>query len=258
SLLKTAVSRYGVVAVPRICVERVVSDDDGWRLLGSDRLRGEGEMAWTARCVVEAVGAAEPPSGPAEGGRTPVTLSRGSHIVVRAHELETGAEAVVLPETEDGRLLFVIPWEGEVLVGTTDQVVSGSNGRMAAPIEDVDYLTRHLSRYFDVGQVNPLSSFTGLRVMEGSGDSKKASRRHSVHEPAPGYFRVVGGKLSSYRVTAAEGADRVAPRLGAGEGSPTSGIRLVGSGGDSGNLLSELVSRGLLEPFARQLARRYG
>lgn len=257
SILKTAVRHHDLVAVPRVGLERAVEAEGVWKLRARDLLGDAGAIELSATCVLEAI-------GPSEGGflstqkQTYMMRSRGSHVVIRAHDLGMGSEALVLPDTEDGRLLFVIPWEGEVLVGTTDVAVAGESHSSGAPQDEVDFLLRHLSKYFDVEGVAPLSSFAGMRVLHPAGESGRASRRHLLQEPLPGYFRLTGGKLSSYRVSAIHVADRMARRLGSNRESVTDTIRLVGSGVDSTEEIARLVEVGVTANAAQGLIGRYG
>src|SRR5260221_196847 len=80
-------------------------------------------------------------------GETPtlqVAPSKGAHLVFTREALDLGDEAIVLPETEDGRIIFIVPWQSRALVGTTDNGVE----QMETPVateDDIDYLLGHLN-----------------------------------------------------------------------------------------------------------------
>jgi glycerol-3-phosphate dehydrogenase len=171
-------------------------------------------------------------------------LSKGAHLVGNLEILGLGEEAVVLPETDDGRVLYVVPWLGRALVGTTDTVYQGDPAHPAVTHEDIEYLRRLLARYFDAPDIEPISTFAGLRALAdiGAGSTAAASREHVVAELEPGLVQVAGGKLTTYRRIAAEVADRVGAHLRLRRPSGTAEIPLIGTGA----------------PAEDHLSRRYG
>ena len=179
----------------------------------------------------------------------------------RADDLALGNQALVLPETDDGRLLFAIPWQGLALVGTTDTPYDGSPLLARPDRADVEYLQDHLGRYMDIGGASPLAAFAGVRTLAGNGNTATVSREHRIVEQGPGVFRVVGGKLSSARAIGAEVVDRVCRHLGIQKGSRTTDELLVGAGIGSGlrnELRTGVAQVGLPETYADHLIGRYG
>jgi glycerol-3-phosphate dehydrogenase len=100
--------------------------------------------------------------------------SKGSHILFRL-EVFTTEDALLIPKTEDGRVLFAVPWGGRLLVGTTDEEVS-PDAELVVTKEDVESLLRHFNQYL----ANPVSPDEG----EGFTDDywKRLSREHTISE----------------------------------------------------------------------------
>lgn len=231
TLLKTAVHRHGAVAVNRVKADSVRAIGRGFEVavvIGSD------ESVIKAKAVLAATGAFDPPA--VDGGRRPLRMvvSRGTHLVVDPKDLPTGSRAVVLPETEDGRVLFIIPWLGRALVGTTDITHRGDTTHPAPHPEDVEYLMRHLRKFLDSAEFEPVSSFAGLRALADfrAATTAEASREHEFAEVSPGYLQVAGGKLTTYRRISKQAADRLARHLGVAKRSESHRLAMVGTGPD--------------------------
>jgi glycerol-3-phosphate dehydrogenase len=240
SVAATAVA-HGAVALNGIRVDTVEPAGDRWAVRVTDGTTGDGHVV-TARAVLAATGAfAAPSAGTAARGQ-PLVLSRGTHLVVPASAVGLDGRAVVLPETDDRRVLYVVPWLGHALVGTTDVAFGDDPAHPRASDEEVAYLLRHVARYLDVGDLQPVSTFAGLRALaaHGGASTRRASREHVVRELAPGYVTVAGGKLTTYRRIAAEAADLVARHLGCATPSPTEEIPLRGSWRAAGTTRSEV------------------
>jgi glycerol-3-phosphate dehydrogenase len=260
ALVRTA-RAHGATAWNWVSVDRVESAEHGYRLQVTDRLLG-GEATIPARTVVAATGAFPPPPG---AGRPPLRLrlSKGTHLTVAAADLGLTGNALLLPETDDGRVLFLVPWAGYGLVGTTDTEYRGDPASPTPSSEDIDYLLRHVAEYLDLDRPAILSAWSGLRALvdQSGGGTAAASREHRVQELAPGYFQVAGGKLTGYRHIAAEVVDGVCRRLGQRAPCGTDEVLLVGAGGGEGgapDLRRRAVARGLSESWADRLAARYG
>jgi glycerol-3-phosphate dehydrogenase len=230
AVARTAVEQFQAVAVNHVEAIRLTRSGDRFRVRLRDGLGGE-EFEVGTRTVLAATGAFPAPT--VEGARTlQMVSSKGVHLLARAADLGLLDHAVVLPETEDGRVLFIIPWQGHALIGTTDTAYDGSLSHPRADASDVDYLLRHVHRFLDVDDFTPLASFTGLRALAGSkgGTTAAVSREHVIRSPLPGYVQVAGGKLTTYRRIAGQAAQMVARHLGLRGKSTTDQIPLVGSG----------------------------
>lgn len=233
TVLKTAVNRYGATAVNRVEVTRLTPVGDGFVVHATDRLTGE-TVEIRSRSVLTATGAFHPPPVDASDGGLRVVRSKGTHVIVPADVVRIDDHAVVLPETDDGRVLYIVPWLGHAMIGTTDTPYAGDPTHPTASPEDTEYLLRHVHRYMDTGDFEPLSTFAGLRALKDTGRASTAevSREHVIDEPTPRLVQVAGGKLTTYRRIAAEAADVVARALGSPTRSATDTIPLVGAGAD--------------------------
>lgn len=253
TVAKTAVRRYGVTAVGRVRVDRLSQSGPGFAVALEDAESGDRFEVQT-RAVLAATGAFPPPEGPCESLR--LVRSKGAHLVVTRKQLDTGERALVLPETDDGRVLFVIPWLGHSLIGTTDTYFSEDPTHPQVTDEDAEYLLSHVGRYLDADGLAPIASFAGIRALADTGqvDTGAITREHLIDQPIPGYVRVAGGKLTTYRRIAAQASDLVAKTLGGSGRSVTDEIPLVGAGGAVVALAERLAAVGVDAP----LMARYG
>ncbi|MCH2136714.1 MAG: glycerol-3-phosphate dehydrogenase/oxidase [Phycisphaerales bacterium] len=139
-----------------------------------------------------------------------VEPSRGVHLVLDASFLR-GDTAIMVPHTDDGRILFVIPWHGRCLVGTTDAHAPEPCLEPRATDEEVEFILRNAARYLDrdPGRGDVLSVFAGLRplVRKPGTQTKKISREHEVIVDPSGLVTVVGGKWTTYRKMAMDTID---------------------------------------------------
>ena len=169
--------------------------------------------------------------------RLRVAPAKGVHLVFSRDTLPMTQEAVVLPETDDGRLLFLVPWEGRVVVGTTD-TAGGDIDRPVTTEGDVAYLLRHCNRYLNVTlrSEDILSTYAGFRPLVKSARADRASsarlsRSHAVLEGPAGMVSVVGGKLTTWRRMAEDTMNFVARRDGRRRSTVTRGMALDGTAG---------------------------
>ena len=172
--------------------------------------------------------------------------SRGSHVVLPRAALP-GDAAVLVPKTDDGRVLFAIPWLGRVLIGTTDVPVEAASDDPRPTGEEVDYLLRHASRYLDapLGQGDVLARFAGLRpLVAAKGATTKAlSREHALLASPSGLVTITGGKWTTYR-RMADDAVTLAAKVGALPSRPcaTEAHPLDGSRGEGDEEIRELIA----------------
>jgi glycerol-3-phosphate dehydrogenase len=141
--------------------------------------------------------------------------SQGVHVVLDRAFLP-GDTAIMVPKTDDGRVLFAIPWLGRTLVGTTDTPVDGTPLEPRPLREELDFLLAHAARYLtrDPTPDDVLSTFAGLRPLvseSGSaGGTAALSRDHTLHVSASGLLTVAGGKWTTYRRMAEDTVDQAA------------------------------------------------
>jgi glycerol-3-phosphate dehydrogenase len=146
------------------------------------------------------------------GGSPLMTPSRGAHVVLDRSFLP-GEAAVMIPRTDDGRVLFAIPWRGRVLVGTTDTPVDRVAREPRPSRAEIDYLLDHAGRYFASRprSEDVRSTFAGLRPLigkGGGGPTSSLSREHAVLVSGSGLVTIVGGKWTTYRRMGLDAVDR--------------------------------------------------
>src|SRR5580700_375900 len=144
--------------------------------------------------------------------------SKGSHILLPLDVFPTD-DALLIPKTEDGRVLFAVPWGGRLLVGTTDEELALET-ELVVTKGDIEYLLRHLNQYL-ARPVTPddiVSGFAGARPLVGSedgGDTKQLARDDVIEvDPASGLINIMGGKWTTHRAMAEDTIHRVAQALG--------------------------------------------
>ncbi len=147
--------------------------------------------------------------------------SRGTHIVLDKSFLP-GDTAIMVPNTDDGRVLFAIPWHGKVIVGTTDIPVDKPELEPKATEEEIDFLLKHIARYLenDPTRTDVLSVFAGLRPLVRTGESENTaaiSREHTINISRNGLITIAGGKWTTFRKMAEDTID-TAIELGELEG----------------------------------------
>lgn len=265
SLVLTA-QKYGAVASNYL--EVVHLDKTDGRISGvrvRDRLEGE-DLHIRCKGVVNATG----PFG--DGLRqldNPDALpllqvSSGVHLVLdrRFSPPDTG---LVVPRTEDGRVLFILPWEGHTLVGTTDEK-SDVSSHPEATEGEISYLLRHLRATFDldVTRGDIKSAWSGLRPLvcdPQTADTAKLARDHYVELSASGLLTISGGKWTTYRKMAEDTVDQAisAFSLSPVHNCLTAGMTVLGGEGDMGEVRRTLISnRGVSDSTADHLVATYG
>jgi len=165
-----------------------------------------------------------------------VEPSKGVHLVFSCEDVQLRDMAIVLPETDDRRIIFIVPWESRAIVGTTD-TGTGDLDQPSATRDDVLYLLHHLNRYLSVHltEENIISAFAGyrplLRPRNTNQSTARLSRSHSVLESPSGLVSIVGGKLTTYRRMAQDTVDVLCRRDGSALVHPTQNLPLRGSAG---------------------------
>lgn len=139
--------------------------------------------------------------------------SQGVHIVLDGSFLQ-GRSAIMIPKTDDGRVLFAIPWYGKVVTGTTDTPLEKISDEPAALDEEISFILRTAAKYLVRApeKKDILSVFAGLRPLASDPDNprstKEISRRHKIILSGSGLLTVTGGKWTTYRCMAEETVDR--------------------------------------------------
>ena len=167
-----------------------------------------------AKCVINATGVwvdgiramdANTSSGKIEPMVTP---SQGVHLVLDRSFLSKDF-AMLVPSTQDGRVLFAVPWLGKVILGTTDTPRTDLPIEPMAFAEEVDFILNESARYLSKApsRADVRSVWVGLRPLvkpqkTTSGNTKGISREHTILISESGLVTVTGGKWTTYRVMA--------------------------------------------------------
>ncbi len=133
-----------------------------------------------------------------------VRPSQGIHLVLEKSFLP-GNDAIMIPKTDDGRVLFLVPWHDKVVVGTTDTLLD-SHSLEPKPLEkEVDFIIDTANRYLNkkVSKKDVLSIFAGLRPLaapkDNSEKTKEISRSHKIIVSSSELITITGGKWTTYR-----------------------------------------------------------
>lgn len=141
-----------------------------------------------------------------------VRPSQGVHIVLDQSFLE-GDNALMIPSTEDGRVLFAVPWHNHLLVGTTDTPLEKHSLEPVALEDEVDFILETLRGYLvkKPQRKDILSVFAGLRPLAAQGNqngtTKEISRSHKLMTSPSGLVTITGGKWTTYRKMAEDTVD---------------------------------------------------
>jgi glycerol-3-phosphate dehydrogenase len=221
SLARTAVDHGAVVANYLSVVRLVKTHQRVTGVIVRDAQSGK-EMELKGRVVLNATGAfaedilqmdtdsqrSTPPDD-----QPKVALSQGSHLVVDA-AFFPGSNALLIPKTDDGRILFAIPWHGKVLLGTTDLAVKTAVLEPRPLRSEIDYLLEYAGRYLQrcPEESDIRSRFAGLRPLVGaknaSSSTASLSREHEIYTAPSGLITVIGGKWTTYRQMGEDLIDR--------------------------------------------------
>ena len=176
-----------------------------------------------------------------DAGGLKVLASKGVHIVVPKAAID--AETGIFLRTEKS-VLFIIPWPRYWVIGTTDTPWTEDVAKPVATASDIDYILQHanevlsrpLSRDDIIGVYAGLRPLLQPRLKPGADNrlaaSTKVSREHTVTRVAPGLTAIAGGKLTTYRVMAADAVDHaLGEALARAHPSATARLPLVGAAG---------------------------
>lgn len=191
-------------------------------------------------------------------------VSSGIHIVLEKR-FSPPATGLLIPKTEDGRVLFLLPWLDHTLVGTTDNPAKVEKNPKPSE-EDIQYILRHIKKYFDtpVQRKDVLASWSGLRPLVSdpkASDTAKLSRDHVIHIGPKGLITITGGKWTTYRKMAEDAVNQAIQRgkLTPEHAAQTDHIPLRGGHHYSGKVADQLQKNFELDTdVALHLAQAYG
>ncbi|MGH9882838.1 MAG: glycerol-3-phosphate dehydrogenase, partial [Pyrinomonadaceae bacterium] len=191
--------------------------------------------------------------------------TKGSHIVVA--KFPTAPTSALYVEAEaDHRPFFIIPWNGNYLIGTTDIRYEGDLDHVRIDDVEIDYLLHETNWLFpkaDLQRESILYSYSGVRPLAASNAAHedRITRRHFVreHRSVAGLVSIVGGKLTTYRQLSEEAVDLLVRKLGREARCTTAQRPLPGAGWNYTTSCGEFRRRNPLSAETRErLLRIYG
>lgn len=140
-----------------------------------------------------------------------VSPSQGVHLVVDK-KFFPGDYAMMIPKTDDGRVLFAVPWHQKVIIGTTDTPVGAPSFEPRALNDEIEFIFRNVNRYLtsDISRQDVLSVFAGLRPLvkvPGQKNTALMPRDHTIIVSGSNLVTITGGKWTTYRKMAKVAVD---------------------------------------------------
>jgi glycerol-3-phosphate dehydrogenase len=233
--LARTLTDLGGTAVNYMPVTGLIKDGGLVRgVLARDAESGE-EHEIRSRVVINATGVFADAMRRLDDPESPRLLapSQGVHLVLDRSFLP-GETAILVPHTDDGRVLFAVPWHGRVVVGTTDTPVAEPSLEPRPLPQEVEFLLTHAARYLtrDPAPSDVLSCFAGLRPLvarPNKDETASLSRDHTLLISPSGLVTITGGKWTTYRRMGEDTIDQAALLAGLEEKpSVTAGLPLHG------------------------------
>jgi len=200
-------------------------------------------FAIQAKCVINATGIfVDEVRQWEDGDKKPMlAFSQGIHLVLDNDFLK-GNTAIIVPKTSDGRVIFIIPWHGKILVGTTDTAIDRAEYDPQPQESEIDFLLEHAGIYLSKRpqRTDIRSIFVGIRPLVKAAKSKatsKLSRDHTIVVEESGMITITGGKWTTYRKMGQDVIDTAMRAHGfKAKPSCTAEMKLIGAM-DSGNVI---------------------
>jgi glycerol-3-phosphate dehydrogenase len=217
NLAQTAAS-HGAVLLNYCRVDGLIKDGDGVAgVRMTDQLSGNSyEIA--AIAVINATGVFTDSILQMDdpGAETVIAPSQGIHLILDK-EFLPGRAAILVPHTDDGRVLFAVPWLDKIIVGTTDTPVAHATIEPRALPEEIEFILRQIGRYLSKvpAREDIRSVFAGLRPLVKSSSKKTAelARDHLILVADSGLITITGGKWTTYRRMAEDTVNMAITRL---------------------------------------------
>jgi glycerol-3-phosphate dehydrogenase len=213
------------------CCVNQIDREEGFVRVFFQESRTKENGVLQAKCLVNAAGpwANQITKLISENALSLIRPTRGSHIVMPE---VLSQHAVLIMTPKDNRIIFIVPWRGFSLVGTTDLDDPDDPNKVAPTEEEIQYLLREASRVFpgsiwDRNQV--LSAFSGLRPLAWSGGEQASSlSREDKIQSEGNVISIVGGKLTTYRSMAEKAMRKILKITGQSKKIPRD-LKLPGS-----------------------------
>ena len=143
-----------------------------------------------------------------------VSPSQGIHLVIDA-KFFPSTDAMMIPKTDDGRVLFAVPWHDKVVLGTTDTPIDTVSFEPIPLEEEIEFIIKHINRYCTslITRADINAVYVGLRPLvkqKTKVSSALISREHHISVSSSGLITITGGKWTTYRKMAADAVDNAA------------------------------------------------
>ena len=198
---------YGAVILNHFKVKQLLKNNDGV-VNGVVANDSETSMSYNlrAKVIINATGifTDEILQMDNVGAKNIVRPSQGIHLVLDKSFL-LGNDAIMIPKTDDGRVLFLVPWHDRVIVGTTDTLLNSYSLEPKALDEEVNFIISTVNKYLNkkVCKADVLSIYAGLRPLAATKDNsektKEISRSHKIIVSNSELITITGGKWTTFR-----------------------------------------------------------
>jgi glycerol-3-phosphate dehydrogenase len=216
NVLQTA-TQHGAIVLNYMNVVMLTKNDNGIvdGVVAEDLETGKG-YTFHGKAVINATGvfADDVLQMDTPGQAKTISPSQGVHVVLDKSFLP-GSHAMMIPKTDDGRVLFAVPWHNRIVVGTTDTPIPNASLEPVALEEEIEFILNTAGRYLTKApkRSDVLSVFAGLRPLAApKGESKKTkeiSRSHKIIVTQSELFTMVGGKWTTFRRMAEDMVNKV-------------------------------------------------
>jgi len=200
-----------------------------------------------------------------------IRASKGVHLVLQQSVFNSD-KAMLIPKTRDGRMVFVLPFEGSLLLGTTDEPYFDVKKEPLLEADEVRFLLETLQPFVStkIGKEQVKAGFGGIRPLLQSSNNqitnstnhqtKSLLRDHEVErDPISGLISLLGGKWTTYRLMARDAVDTVCGELEVSNDCQTENHRLIGAENYESDLWKKLRAEfGFDEDICQHLASKYG
>lgn len=217
-VIKTAAARGALVA-NYVCARGFRKDDDAVSNVEIEDSREGSSFELHATVVVNATGVwSDEVSRLSDANAAKrVRVSKGIHVVVPREKFHNQT-AVLIPSLGESRFLFVIPWRGRTVIGTTDTDYAGNLDDPRAEADEVDRVVQSAARAFPDARLSTedvISTFAGLRplIAADAQSTKELSRKEQIFEGDSGLITITGGKLTTWRRMAERVTDLAGRRI---------------------------------------------